>query len=44
MLYLVSATTASGLWLAPDHCHLGVALGHVALNDMEAIDNFIHDC
>ena len=31
----------TGLWLASDHCHLGMASGHVASNDTEAINNFI---
>ena len=34
----------SSLCLVLNHCHLGMALGHVASNETEAVDNFIHDC
>ena len=42
-LHVVSAATRSGQWLAPDRYRLGMALGHVASNGTEAINDFLHN-
>ena len=42
-LRVVATTTTSGLWVASDHRRLGMASGHLASNETEAINKFIHN-